>query len=160
RYSLSYAMAGFSEEERVRYSRHFVLPGFGPNAQEKLKNARVVVIGAGGLGAPVLSYLAAAGIGHLVIVDFDTVSLSNLQRQVLFTQKDLGKEKAIVAADRLKELNPLVNIEAKVLPLTSANALDVLKGNHVVVDCTDNFPARYLLNDACVLLGLPLVYGS
>lgn len=150
----------FSEEEKQRYSRHFVLPQFGPTAQEELKRATVAVIGAGGLGSPVLQYLAAAGIGRLRIVDFDTISISNLQRQVLFLTGDIGKSKADVAAERIRQLNPGVEVEVINQKLTSQNALTRLSGCSIVVDCTDNFPTRYLVNDACVLLDIPYVYAS
>jgi sulfur-carrier protein adenylyltransferase/sulfurtransferase len=147
-------------DELTRYSRHLVLPGFGVQAQEKLKRARIAVIGAGGLGAPVLFYLAAAGIGEITVFDSDIVSLSNLQRQILFTQDDIGKSKASAAVHRLKILNSTITVNAMTERITSANALHQLQGSHIIIDCTDNFPSRYLLNDAAVLLGIPLVYGS
>jgi molybdopterin/thiamine biosynthesis adenylyltransferase/rhodanese-related sulfurtransferase len=150
----------FSEEEQIRYSRHFVLPRFGPDAQLKLKKASVAVIGAGGLGSPVLLYLAAAGIGFIKIIDNDLVSLSNLQRQILFSMDDLNKSKAEIAASRITRLNPMIKIKAIRERIESANALKLLEDVDVVIDCTDNFPTRYLLNDACVLLDKPLVYGS
>jgi sulfur-carrier protein adenylyltransferase/sulfurtransferase len=150
----------FSTAESNRYSRHFVLPQFGPAAQQKLKAAHVTVVGAGGLGCPVLQYIAAAGVGSIQIIDFDTVSISNLQRQVLFQTDDVNKSKAAVAAERLMALNPLLSIKSIQQHITAANALTLLKGSDVVVDCTDNFPTRYLLNDACVLLNIPYVYGS
>lgn len=150
----------FSKEEQIRYSRHFVLPGFGHEAQRKLKSSKIIVIGAGGLGCPVLLYLAAAGIGTIAIVDDDQVSLSNLQRQVLYTTEDLTQSKALAAADRLKKLNPAVTFHTIEKRITTDNALSLLAEYDVVVDCTDNFPTRYLLNDACVILDKPLVYGS
>lgn len=150
----------FSKDEQIRYSRHFVLPGFGLDAQLKLKSSKVIVIGAGGLGCPVLLYLAAAGVGTLAIVDHDQVSLSNLQRQVLYTTEDLTKSKAFAAAERLKKLNPEITFEVIDKRISSDNALTLLAPYDVVVDCTDNFPTRYLLNDACVILDKPLVYGS
>ena len=150
----------FSAAEINRYSRHFVLPHFGKPAQQKLKAARVTVVGAGGLGSPVLQYLAAAGVGYIQIIDFDTISISNLQRQVLFTTTDLDKPKATIAAERLLALNPMLKIEAVLQKITAANAIELLKYADVVVDCTDNFPTRYLLNDACVLLNIPYVFGS
>ena len=150
----------FSKEERERYSRHFVLPQFGEDAQLKLKQSKVVVIGAGGLGCPVLQYLTAAGVGSISIVDHDVVSLSNLQRQVLYSIDDLTKSKAEVAAAKLKKLNPNVTFQIVTKKISSANALELLKGFDVIVDCTDNFPTRYLLNDASVLLNIPLIYGS
>jgi molybdopterin/thiamine biosynthesis adenylyltransferase/rhodanese-related sulfurtransferase len=150
----------FSAAEINRYSRHFVLPHFGKPAQQKLKAARVTVVGAGGLGSPVLQYLAAAGVGYIQIIDFDTISISNLQRQVLFTTTDLDKPKATIAAERLLALNPMLKIEAVLQKITAANAIELLKHADVVVDCTDNFPTRYLLNDVCVLLNIPYVFGS
>jgi molybdopterin/thiamine biosynthesis adenylyltransferase/rhodanese-related sulfurtransferase len=150
----------FSQDERIRYSRHFVLPGIGEQGQERLKNARVLVVGAGGLGAPVLYYLTAAGVGRIGIVDHDKVALSNLQRQILFTTKDIDSGKAQTAARRLRELNPNVVVEAITEKFSSHNALEILKQYDIVVDATDNFPTRYLINDACVLSGKPLVYGS
>jgi adenylyltransferase/sulfurtransferase len=150
----------FSHDEKVRYSRHFVLPGFGEDGQRRLKQSSVLIVGAGGLGAPVLFYLAAAGVGRIGIADADEVNLSNLQRQVLFTTKDIGKKKALAAASRIKELNPLIIAEPIPQQITSGNALSIIGQYDLVVDATDNFPTRYLLNDACVLSGKPLVYGS
>lgn len=150
----------FSSEEQVRYSRHFVLPDFGTEAQLKLKKASVAIIGAGGLGNPVLLYLVAAGVGSIKIIDNDIVSLSNLQRQILFTVDDLNHPKAERAASRISRLNPTINIEAIRERIESTNALTLLEKIDVVLDCTDNFATRYLLNDACVLLDKPLVYGS
>ncbi|HZX74325.1 MAG TPA: HesA/MoeB/ThiF family protein, partial [Cyclobacteriaceae bacterium] len=149
-------MDKLTEEELIRYSRHLVLKDFGLINQLKLKNAKVLVVGAGGLGSPALLYLAAAGIGKLGIVDFDTVAVSNLQRQVIFTQDDVGKNKAAAAAKRLKLLNPLIHITEYHFQLTADNALGVIQNYDIVLDGTDNFPTRYLLNDACVLLNLPL----
>ena len=140
----------FSKDEQTRYSRHFELPQFGPEAQRKLKNSKVIVVGAGGLGSPVLLYLAAAGIGSLKIIDNDQVTLSNLQRQVLFTTQDLNQPKAEIAAKRIKGLNPTIEIESIGERVTVSNALSLLSDGDVVVDCTDNFPTRYLLNDAWV----------
>ncbi len=153
-------MLPFTADEQQRYSRHLILPGFGAEGQQRLKNTSVAVVGAGGLGAPVLSYLTAAGIGRIGVFDSDTVSISNLQRQVLFTPADLGKKKAACAALALSRQNPLIQVQAHEVHLTSANTLSLLKGYDIVVDATDNFPTRYLLNDACVILGKPLVYGS
>ncbi len=150
----------FSKDEQIRYSRHFVLPQFGPDAQQKLKNSKVIVVGAGGLGSPVLLYLAAAGVGRIKIIDNDLVSLSNLQRQVLFTTEDLNQSKAETAAHKIKRLNPTIIVESIGERITATNALSLLSDGEVIVDCTDNFPTRYLLNDACVLLNKPLVYGS
>ncbi len=151
---------GLSKDEIERYARHFVLPGLGQDGQIRLKNSAVLVVGAGGLGAPILLYLAAAGIGTIGIVDHDTVELSNLQRQVLYSDNDTGQSKAELAAAKIKALNPHIEVKAYTSMLDSTNALDILNPYQVVVDGTDNFPTRYLLNDACVILGKPLVYGS
>jgi len=153
-------MDQFTPEENIRYSRHFVVPGFGKESQERLKSGRVLVVGAGGLGSPVLFYLAAAGVGKIGIIDDDTVTLSNLQRQILFNTGDIGKRKASAAAGRLRNLNPDIFVEAMAVRITSDNALELVEGYDVVVDATDNFPTRYLLNDAAVLAGKPLVYAS
>jgi len=150
----------FTNEEQERYSRHFVLPNFGVQAQEKLKQASVLVVGAGGLGSPVLQYLTAAGVGTIGIADFDTVSLSNLQRQVLFNTQSIGNNKALTATEGLKLLNPNVQFKAHTKKLTSTNALDIINDYDLVIDGTDNFPTRYLINDACVIANKPLVYGS
>jgi len=150
----------FTKEESLRYSRHFVLPGFSQEAQLKLKNSKVTVVGAGGLGCPVLQYLVAAGVGTISILDFDVINVSNLQRQILYTVNDVGKNKAEVAASRLNQLNPHVKFHIHNGKIDSTNALTFLKGQNLVIDCTDNFPTRYLLNDACVLLNIPLIYGS
>lgn len=150
----------FSPDELARYQRHLSLAGFGPEAQAKLQAARVLVIGAGGLGCPILLYLAAAGVGHLTIIDADTVDVSNLQRQVLFTTEDAGKSKAETAARRLRALNPLIEVVPVVARLTRSNALELISAHDVVVDGSDNFATRYLVNDACVLAGKPLVYGA
>ncbi len=150
----------FSKEELARYARHFALPGFGPEAQARLKSARVLVVGAGGLGCPALLYLAAAGVGSLGIVDSDVVEVSNLQRQVLFTCDDVGQPKAEAAKRRLEKLNPFVEIEALVERLTAANAMRILREFDLICDGSDNFPTRYLVNDAAFLLGKPVVSGS
>lgn len=150
----------FTSDESIRYSRHFVLPGFGKHGQERLKNGRVLVVGAGGLGAPVLFYLAAAGVGKIGIVDNDQVTLSNLQRQILYNSRDIGKGKADTAAGRLRNLNPDIFVESHAVAITSKNVLEILANYDIVVDATDNFPTRYLLNDATVLTGKTLVYGS
>ncbi|MBI3218799.1 MAG: ThiF family adenylyltransferase [Bacteroidetes bacterium] len=150
----------FSKEENERYSRHFTLPGFGEEAQAKLKSASVAVIGAGGLGCPVLQYLTAAGVGTIAIIDHDRVSLSNLQRQILYTIDDIGKPKAEVATSKLQRLNSNCVFRSIIRQLTSHNALEVLAPYNLIIDCTDNFPTRYLLNDASVLLNKPLIYGS
>lgn len=150
----------FSKEELARYNRHIIIPEFGLAAQQKLKAARVLVVGSGGLGSPVLLYLAAAGIGTIGIVDFDVVDDSNLQRQVLFGVNEIGKAKVEAARERLQALNPHIEFVLYNTQLTSQNALDIIKDYDVVADGTDNFPTRYLVNDACVLLGKPNVYAS
>jgi molybdopterin/thiamine biosynthesis adenylyltransferase/rhodanese-related sulfurtransferase len=147
-------------ENNERYSRHLNLKGFGASAQRKLQQARVLVIGAGGLGCPVLQYLAAAGVGTLGIADDDVVSLSNLQRQVLYTVDDLGLLKARQAAERLRRLNPEILIHAHIQKVDGANALELIAKYDLIVDGTDNFASRYLINDACVLLGKPLVFAA
>ena len=152
--------AELSPEEVLRYSRHLMLPQVGMSGQRKLKAARVLLVGAGGLGSPLALYLAAAGVGHLGLVDFDAVDVTNLQRQVLHGTADVGRAKLDSARDRIADLNPHVELATYETRLTSANALDILGGYDVVVDGTDNFPTRYLTNDACVLLGTPNVYGS
>ena len=150
----------FLPGELSRYNRHIILPQFGLAAQKKLKAARVLVVGSGGLGSPILLYLAAAGIGTIGIVDFDTVDESNLQRQVLFDTGEIGMSKAEAAAQRVKALNPHIAVVVHHTKLTSANAMEIIKQYDIVADGTDNFPARYLINDACVLCGKPYVYGS
>lgn len=148
------------KSEIQHYARHLILPEIGLAGQEKLKAAKVLLVGTGGLGAPAALYLAAAGVGTLGIVDFDVVAESNLHRQVLFSQADVGRSKTAAAAERLKALNPRVNVVAHETRLDSTNALAILKDYDVVLDGTDNFPTRYLVNDACVLLGKPNVYAS
>jgi adenylyltransferase/sulfurtransferase len=150
----------FSSEELARYSRHLILPEFNIEGQKKLKQAKVLVVGTGGLGAPLLLYLTAAGVGTIGLVDFDVVDDSNLQRQVLFTREDLGQPKVQAAKRRLEALNPYVKFVTYETALTSDNALDIIKDFDVVADGTDNFPTRYLVNDACVLLGKVNVYAS
>jgi sulfur-carrier protein adenylyltransferase/sulfurtransferase len=150
----------FTPEELARYQRHLSLSGFGPEAQAKLQAASVLVIGAGGLGCPILLYLAAAGVGQLTIIDADTVDVSNLQRQVLFTTEDAGKSKAEAAARRLSALNPCITITPMVARLTRSNAIELISAHDVVVDGSDNFATRYLVNDACVVAGKPLIYGA
>jgi adenylyltransferase/sulfurtransferase len=150
----------FTKEELARYNRHIIIPEFGMAAQQKLKAAKVLVVGSGGLGSPVLLYLAAAGIGTIGIVDFDVVDDSNLQRQVLFGVNEIGKAKVEAAKERLQALNPHIEFVLYNTQLTSHNALDIIKDYDVVADGTDNFPTRYLVNDACVLLGKPNVYAS
>ncbi len=154
------APPALSNEEVARYSRHLIMPEVGMDGQLKLKAASVLCIGAGGLGSPVAMYLAAAGVGRLGIVDFDVVDYSNLQRQVIHGTPDVGRPKLDSARDTLNAINPEVHIETHEVALSSANALDVLRGYDVIVDGTDNFPTRYLVNDACVLLGIPNAYGS
>jgi len=150
----------FTHDELDRYARHLSLTGFGAQAQEKLKNARVLVIGAGGLGCPALLYLAAAGVGRIEILDADRVEVSNLQRQVLFTAEDTGQLKVEVAAQRLRALNPLVQIVPRAERFTRANALERVRECDVVLDGSDNFATRYLVNDACVIEGRPFIYGA
>lgn len=149
-----------SNDEIQRYARHLIMPEVGMDGQQRLKAARVLCIGAGGLGSPVMLYLAAAGIGTLGIVEFDRVDASNLQRQVLYTTQDVGRLKGEVAAARLKALNPSINIRQFDTRLTSANALEIFREFDIVADGTDNFATRYLVNDACVLTGKPNVYAS
>lgn len=149
-----------TEKEFERYTRQLVLKDFGAKGQEKLKSASVLVVGAGGLGCPVLLYLAAAGVGHIGIVDFDIVQESNLQRQILYSTDDIGRNKAEAAAGRIHQLNPHVTIQAHPVMLTPENAAGIIDLYDVVVDGTDNFSSRYLINDACVVLKKPLVYGS
>jgi len=147
-------------ERNPRYDRHYVLAGFGDAAQDKLGTARVLVVGAGGLGCPALQYLAAAGIGTLGIADGDSISLSNLQRQVLFGTPDIGKLKTEIAAQRLRSLNPEIEIAVFPHHIDTANALEILSQYDVILDCTDNFASRYLLGDASFLLNKPLVFGA
>src|ERR1700692_2307772 len=149
-----------TNEEILRYSRHLIMPEVGMEGQLKLKNAKVLLIGTGGLVAPLGLYLAAAGVGHLGLVDFDVVDFTNLQRQVTFGSDDVGKPKALAAQARLSNLNPDIEIETFETKLTSENALELFKDFDIIVDGTDNFPTRYLVNDACILLGKPNVYGS
>lgn len=149
-----------SPKEMARYARHITIPEFNLEGQKKLKAAKVLVIGSGGLGSPVLFYLAAAGVGHLGIVDFDVVDESNLQRQILFTVDDVGKSKAETAKDRLLSLNPHIKITVHNTRFTKENALEIIEQYDIVADGTDNFPTRYLVNDACVLSGKTNVYAS
>ncbi len=150
----------FSNEELERYSRHLILPEFNIEGQIKLKKSRVLIVGAGGLGCPMLLYLAAAGVGTIGIMDYDNVDVSNLQRQVLFTLEDIGQPKAIIAANRLRQLNPDIEFITYNEKLTSENALQIISDYDLVADGTDNFPTRYLVNDACVILHKPNVHGS
>lgn len=149
-----------SNEEVQRYSRHLIMPEVGVEGQEKLKKGSVLCIGAGGLGSPAALYLAAAGVGTIGIVDFDVVDFSNLQRQIIHGTPDVGRSKLASAKDRLLGLNPLIKIETYETALSSKNALELFKPYDVILDGTDNFPTRYLVNDACVLLGKPNTYGS
>lgn len=152
--------ADLTPDELHRYARHLALPHVGPEGQARLRDARVLCVGAGGLGSPLALYLAAAGVGTLGLVDDDVVDLTNLQRQLLHGTSDVGRPKLDSARDRLHDVNPHVEVEAHPVRLTSANALEILEPYDIVVDGTDNFPTRYLVNDACVLLGKPNVYGS
>lgn len=151
---------GFSSNELARYSRHFALPEFGHAGQQKLKAGRVLIVGAGGLGSPAALYLAAAGVGTIGLVDFDQIDVTNLQRQIMYTSRDIGQQKLDVSAERLNALNPEIEIKTHASRLTRENAIDVISAYDVVIDGTDNFPTRYLVNDACVLLDKPYVYGS
>lgn len=160
RYFRADGQAELSQDELIRYNRHIMLPEVGLEGQMKLKQARVLVVGAGGLGSPACLYLAAAGIGHLGVVDPDAVDVSNLQRQILHGSSDVGHPKVESAHNRLHEINPHVQVQTHETRLTSSNALEILRDYDVIVDGSDNFPTRYLVNDACVLLGKPNVYGS
>ena len=146
--------------EISRYGRHIIMPEVGMEGQRKLKSSSVLIIGAGGLGTPAATYLTAAGVGRLGVVDFDTIERSNLHRQVLYSEQDVGRSKAEVAKERLQRVNPNVKIDLYKVKLDSSNALEILKGYDLILDGTDNFPTRYLVNDACVLLGKPNVYAS
>ena len=150
----------FSAAETNRYSRHLLLPEIGVAGQQKLKAARVLVVGCGGLGCPVLQYLAAAGVGTLGLLDFDTVDDSNLQRQVLYATADVGQPKAVVATEKLQAQNPFIELRTHQLHLSAENALVLFADYDIVVDCSDNFATRYLVNDACVILGKPLVFAA
>ena len=152
--------ATLSKEEILRYSRHLIMPELGMEGQLKLKRARVLLVGTGGLGAPLGLYLAAAGVGTIGVVDFDKIDFTNLQRQIMFSSNDVGRPKIEAAAERLGALNPEIHIESYETQLTSENALEIFRDYDIIVDGTDNFPTRYLVNDACVLLGKPNVYGS
>ena len=154
------ASSDLAPDEYLRYSRHLILPEIGIDGQRKLRRARVLLVGAGGLGSPAALYLAAAGVGTLGLVDFDTVDTSNLQRQVLHGTSDVGRSKLDSARDRLHDINPHVHVEPFPVRLTARNARQIAEGFDVIVDGTDNFGTRYLVNDLCVLLGVPNVYGS
>jgi sulfur-carrier protein adenylyltransferase/sulfurtransferase len=154
------ALPQLSNDEIGRYSRHLLLPEVGLEGQQKLKAAKVLCVGTGGLGSPLAFYLAAAGIGTLGLVDFDVVDESNLQRQIIHSTADVGRPKIDSAAEKLKALNPYMNVVKHETMLTSANALEIIRDYDIVADGTDNFPTRYLVNDACVLMGKPNAYGS
>jgi len=149
-----------TREELVRYSRHILLPQVGEEGQRALKKSRVLLVGAGGLGSPVALYLAAAGVGTIGLVDFDAVDLSNLQRQILHGSSGIGSPKTDSARDRLRDINPNVHVEPYETRLTASNALEIADGHDLIIDGTDNFATRYLVNDTSVLLGIPNVYGS
>ena len=149
-----------TDRDLTRSARHIVLPGFGQEAQRRLQDSRVLVVGAGGLGSPVLLYLSAAGVGHLTILDDDVVDESNLQRQVIHRQADVGRPKALSAKDAAQRLDPHLLVEAIVARLGTDNALDLVKGHDVILDCTDNFATRYLACDAAEITGTPLVWGT
>jgi adenylyltransferase/sulfurtransferase len=157
---MSYQDLEFTREELARYNRHIIIPGFGEEGQKKLKAAKVLIIGSGGLGSPALLYLTAAGVGTIGIVDFDVVDDSNLQRQVIFDIREIGKPKVEAAKRRLEALNPHTRFILHNTHLNSGNALDIIKDYDVVADGTDNFPTRYLVNDATLILDKPNVYGS
>lgn len=153
-------MKKFTEEQIERYSRNIILPEIGGKGQEKLLQSRVLVVGCGGLGSPVIFYLAAAGVGNIGIIDSDKVDISNLQRQVIHTTDDVGKEKVLSAKEKIEKLNPDVRVTPYNLRLNSQNIFEIIKDYDIVVDCSDNFPTRYLVNDACILLNKPLSHGA
>lgn len=153
-------MSPLSDFEIKRYHRQIILPGIGPEGQQKLKESRILVIGAGGLGCPALMYLTAAGVGTIGIVDYDTIDLSNIHRQVLYTTGDTGKFKTAVAAQRLREMNPDCRIITYNTRITRLNIMDIIGGYDVVIDGTDNFPTRYLVSDATEIMSIPLVFGA
>lgn len=153
-------MTGLTKEESIRYNRQLIIPGIGEYGQEELRNAAVLVIGAGGLGSPVLIYLAAAGVGTLGIVDADEVHMSNLQRQVLYVTEDITRLKAEAAAERISHLNPLITVRTHPVRFSEENAAELLRGYDIAVDCTDNFASRYILSDATRVAGIPMVYGA
>lgn len=158
--STNHQSAALTNDEILRYSRHLILPEVGKEGQQKLKNARVLCVGAGGLGSPLALYLAAAGVGTLGLVDFDVVDYTNLQRQIIHTTSDVGRSKLQSASDKLKAINPDIDLRLFDTKLTSANALELFRDFDIIADGTDNFPTRYLVNDACVLTGKPNVYAS
>ena len=147
-------------QEFLRYNRQTILPEIGDEGQEKLKKAKVLVIGAGGLGCPILQYIATAGVGFIGIMDFDIIEIHNLHRQVLYTENEIGKEKSLVAKEVVSKLNPLIEVEAINAKLTKENASTIIQQYDVIVDGSDNFATRYLVNDTCVQFHKPLVYGS
>ncbi|MBF4493907.1 HesA/MoeB/ThiF family protein [Flavobacterium sp. MR2016-29] len=147
-------------KEFLRYNRQTILPEIGDEGQEKLKKARVLVIGAGGLGCPILQYIATAGVGFIGIIDFDTIEIHNLHRQILYTENEIGREKAIVAQEVVSKLNPLIEVKSINEKLTIENASQIIKQYDIIVDGSDNFATRYLVNDTCVQLNKPLIYGS
>ncbi|MFN2313589.1 MAG: ThiF family adenylyltransferase [Bacteroidales bacterium] len=149
-----------TKEESIRYNRQLIIPEIGERGQEELRNAAVLVIGAGGLGSPVLMYLAAAGVGTLGIVDPDEVHMSNLQRQVLYVTEDITRLKAEAAAERISHLNPLITVRTHPVRFSEENAAELLRGYDIAVDCTDNFTSRYILSDATRVAGIPMVYGA
>jgi molybdopterin/thiamine biosynthesis adenylyltransferase/rhodanese-related sulfurtransferase len=153
-------LPNLSQDEILRYSRHLIIPDVGLTGQRRLKAARVLLVGAGGLGSPLALYLAAAGVGHIGLVDFDVVDVTNLQRQILHGTKDVGRSKLDSARDRIGDVNPYVQLTTYETVLDSTNAMEIIRGYDIVIDGTDNFPTRYLVNDACVILGKPNVYGS
>jgi adenylyltransferase/sulfurtransferase len=150
----------FTPEQARRYARQLSLPNVGPEGQQRLLDATVALVGAGGLGSPMALYLAGAGVGRLIVIDGDTVDESNLQRQVLFQTADVGRPKAAVAAERIRALNPDVRVDVHEVRLDASNAMDLLGPADIVADGSDNFPTRYLVNDACVLTGKPNAHGS
>lgn len=149
-----------TDAEKRRYNRHIMIPEIGESGQEKLKNAKILVVGTGGLGAPILQYLTAAGVGTIALMDDDVVNEDNLHRQILYGGHDLGKLKTIIAKQRLNSLNPLVNHEIINVRLKRENALDFISGYDLVLDATDNYSTRYLINDACIILKKPWIFGS
>ena len=153
-------MTSLTKEEQIRYHRQLIIPQVGEEGQEKLKNASVLVIGAGGLGSPVLLYLAAAGVGTIGIVDNDIVDTGNLQRQVIYNTADTGRQKAVAAAEKISLLNPHINIKPFPVRLTKDNAGELISGYDIAVDCCDNFATRYVLSDATLSAGIPMVYGA
>ena len=154
------AEVALSHEEVRRYSRHLIMPEVGMDGQKRLKAASILLIGAGGLGSPLAMYLAAAGIGRIGLVDYDVVDYTNLQRQIIHGTKDVGRPKLTSAKARIQDINPHIQVDTYEIPLTSDNALELFEPYDIIIDGTDNFPTRYLTNDACVLLGKPNVYGS